>query len=185
MAERDIGCRIAAVELRKKEFRKGYEAKLRKNCDAHTYKRRPVNSMDRAVRDFNRYLVSLTLSSLLLLLYRKAIRGAYKAPRMHVAVCLHLRKHRDGSVWRLTRQANEYWNLHNFARISLIPSRYAKFFTPIFVFLLLRMKRQKIYRSRYVYYRFYVTLCHIMHESENTLSIAVIFFSCLHITVEN
>lgn len=108
MAERDIGCRIAAVELRKKEFRKGYEAKLWKNCDAHTYKRRPVNSMDRAVRDFNRYLVSLTLSSLLLLLYHKAIRGAYKAPRMHVAVCLHLRKHRDGSVWRLTRQANEY-----------------------------------------------------------------------------
>lgn len=128
IAERDIGCRIAAVELWKKEYRKRYGVKLRKNCDAHTYKRRPVNSMDRAVRDFNRYLVSLSLSPFLLLLYRKAIRGAYKAPRMHVAVCLHLRKHRDGFVWRLTshEQMRIETRIISVRWISLVLSRYAK-----------------------------------------------------------
>jgi len=55
-------------------------AKLRKNCDAHTYKRRPVNSTEPLPPRRARFQ-SVSSLPFLSSFSSRAIRGAYKAPR--------------------------------------------------------------------------------------------------------
>lgn len=74
-------CRRAA----EKGIPKRGTAKLRKNCDAHTYKRRPVNSMDPLPPRRARFQSVSSLPFLFPFSF-KAIRGAYKAPRPYVCM---------------------------------------------------------------------------------------------------
>jgi len=109
-------------------------AKLRKNCDAHTYKRRPVNSMDPLPPRCARFQ-SVSSLPFLLSYFSKAIGDAYTytngaaTVRMHVTGCLtsaqvhgFLReRYRDGLRQRKKRELDKQLQKFSFSSTKNLP----------------------------------------------------------------
>lgn len=113
-------------------------AKLRKNCDAHTYKRRPVNSMDPLPSRCARFQsVSLFL---LLFLYQSDTQYVHTSQHGHMYACRSVfapaQARRRIFMWKLTRRVSKDWGRYNFNEFNLRSTHTKKNFIPISTFLL-------------------------------------------------